>query len=161
MSYTSLPPVHVPVYQDLNGIAQIVLFEKTKDDSFKRTRHEPLRMLRNNITGTGNTIADLIPAFLDRKAREWHTPTVLPIGGRPQSYYRFLRDELARNRLPVGVAHGSPGHIQRLAIHSLELKPNLSAGVLGLIKDKYAEAIGLLDENPEQVVMEGYAVAIA
>ncbi len=161
MNHPALEPVLIPVYRDQNGIAQIRLYQLTAEGVFKPTAGEPLRSLRDNIVGASLPVGELLSTRFDRSQRGWSTPTLLPVSGRPQSVYRYLRNELAHNRLPVGMTASEHGRLQRMSIHCLQLKPNISAGVRGLLMRKYSEAIRLFHEAPEQVVMEGYSAAYA
>lgn len=140
-------PVFIPVYADLNSIHQVQLYRHSDDGTFRRTGVEPLRMLRDNITGISHSKGELISAHFDREKREWSSPTIKLNSVHCQSYYRYLRNTLPRNQLLVAVAPSMYGQLYKFALHELTFKTGISRAVLRLIRNRYEEAMDLWVED--------------
>lgn len=138
--------IQAPVYSDQNGTHFVNIYEETEDGTFRRTQNEPLRQLRNNIKGISRSQGELISQPYDRQERKWGTATVSFHYGRPQSFYHFLRDMLAKNRFYVFSKPQLSGHLIKFDAHELLLKPGTSQRHLTLLKEKYVEAINLWSE---------------
>ena len=141
-------PVLIPVYADLNSLHQVQLYRHTDDGTFRRTGEEPLRILRDNITGISQRKGELISNHFDREEREWSSPTIKLNPVKCQSYYRYLRDTLPRNKLPVAVAPSMYGQLHKFALHELTFKTGISRTVLRLIRNRYEEAMDLWADDP-------------
>jgi hypothetical protein len=82
--------INAPVYSDENGLPTVSIFKESEDGTFRKTQDEPLRLLRDDITGISVQQGELVSARFDRQERQWRTPTVIFHYGRPQSFYRFF-----------------------------------------------------------------------
>jgi len=140
--------IKVPVYSDENSLHHIALYSEEVDGTFKRTQSEPLRLLRDNIDGVSNTQGDLVAAQFDKIERKWQLPTISFHYGKPQSFYQFLREKVAKNKFYVFTASNMSGRITRLNLHELKLKTSTSQRILSILKEKYLEA--LLLWTPEE-----------
>jgi len=136
-----------PVYYEQNSTHFVNIYEETTDGTFRRTQNEPLRQLRNNIKGISRTQGELISSTYDRQARSWGSSTVTFHYGRPQSFYYFIREMLARNKFYVFSKPQLSGHLIKFDVHELILKPGTSQKHLSLMKEKYVEATNLWDEQ--------------
>ena len=139
--------IQAPVYHNENDTHYINIYEETEDGTFRRTQNEPLRQLRNNIKGISLSQGELVSPVYDRQERKWSTATVSFHYGRPQSFYYFLRDMLARNKFYVFSKPQLSGHLIKFEAHELILKPGTSQRHLSLLKEKYVESIDLWDEQ--------------
>ena len=142
--------IRVPVYSDENQLHHVSIFEEDTDGTFKRTQSEPLRMLRDNIEGISNVQGDLISHHFDKNDRKWMTPTVSFHYGKPQSFYRFIREKIAVNKFYVFTKPNLSGRIIKFELHELRLKPSTSQRILKLLKEKYLEAVDLWTEEQLQ-----------
>ncbi|NIP73144.1 MAG: hypothetical protein GWO16_09015 [Gammaproteobacteria bacterium] len=157
-------PVRVPVYSERNGMPSLHIFRETEDGTFARTAEQPFRGLKDQIEGIGEPVGELISRQSDRESREWGTPTVVPECHAAKSYYRFLREQLERRRFFVLLEPERTGHITRLRLHELKLKPNASQRARTLLAAKYREAVDLWTEhererNAEQAAQPERAVS--
>ena len=143
-------PIFIPVYADLNSIHQVQLYRHTDDGTFRRTGVEPLRMLRDNITGISQRKGELISTHFDREEHEWSSPTIKLNAVHCQSYYRYLRDALPRNQLLVAVAPSMYGQLYKFSLHELTFKSGISPAVLRLIRNRYEEAMDLWADVPAE-----------
>ncbi|NOZ52260.1 MAG: hypothetical protein GXP08_03810 [Gammaproteobacteria bacterium] len=134
-------PIKVPVYSDENSLHHILLYSEEADGTFKRTQSEPLRLLRDNIDGVTSKQGDLVAAQFDKIKRNWQLPTISFHYGKPQSFYHFLREKVARNKFYVFTAPNLSGRITRLNLHELKLKVSVSQRILSILKEKYLEAL--------------------
>ena len=139
--------IRVPVYSDENGIPQISIYVEDEDGAFRRTQSEPLRLLRDDIQGISISQGDMVSSSYDRYERHWRTPTITFHYGRPQSYYQFLRDKVARNRFYVFAKPQLSGHISKFSLHELQLKNSASQRKVAILKEKYVEALQLWAEE--------------
>ena len=152
--------ISVPVYSDENGIPQVSIYVEDEDGTFRRTQSEPLRLLRDDIQGISIAQGDLVSGPYDRQERDWKSPTVSFHYGRPQSFYRFLREKVARNRFFVFSKPQFAGHISKLTLHELQLKNSTSQRKISILKEKYVEALQLWPEDQlEQYAAEQQADA--
>jgi len=135
--------IKVPVYSDENSLHHIALYSEEADGTFKRTQSEPLRLLRDNIDGVTNTQGDLVAAQFDKIERKWDLPTISFHYGKPQSFYQFLREKVAKNKFYVFTAPNMSGRIARLNLHELKLKTSTSQRILSILKEKYLESLTL------------------
>lgn len=140
-------PFLIPVYTDLNSIHQVQLFRQSDDGTFRRTGVEPLRMLRENITGISYNKGELISSHFDRDEHKWSSPTVRVNAVQCQSYYRYLHRTLPRNQLMVAVPSSMYGRLFRFAVHELTFKPGISKAILRLIRERYTDALDLWSED--------------
>ena len=139
--------IQAPIYSDQNSTHFVNIYEETEDGTFRRTQNEPLRQLRDNIKGISRTQGELISQPYDRQERRWNTATVSFHYGRPQSFYYFLRDMVAKNRFYVFSKPQLSGHLIKFDAHELLLKPGTSQRHLTLLKEKYVEALDLWSEQ--------------
>jgi len=139
--------IHAPVYHEQNSTHFVNIYEETEDGTFRRTQNEPLRQLRNNIKGISRSQGELVSSFYDRQERRWSSATVSFHYGRPQSFYYFIRDMLAKNKFYVFSKPQLSGHLIKFDLHELILKPGTSQRHLSLLKEKYVEAVNLWDEQ--------------
>lgn len=133
----------IPVYFDLNGMHQIAIFEEMEDGTFRRTREDPMRLLRENIIGIGPALGKLVSRPYDREERIWHSPTIV-VKHRPYSFYHFLREQLKLRKIVVLARGSSTSRISRLQVHELILKSTVSVQVRALLSKKLIEAIELV-----------------
>ena len=139
--------ISVPVYSDENSTPHISIYVEDEDGTFRRTQSEPLRLLRDDIQGISISQGDLVSGAYDRQERNWQTPTVTFHYGRPQSFYQFLRDKVAHNRFFVFTKPQLAGHISKFSLHELKLKNSTSQRKVAILKEKYIEALQLLQEE--------------
>lgn len=139
--------INVPVYTDENGYKLICIYVEEDEGTFKRTQNEPLRMLRNDIKGISIVQGELVSSKYDRYSREWRTPTVTYHYGKPQSFYYFIREKLARNKFFVFSKPTLSGHISKFTLHELQLKNSISQRKISILKEKYCEALALWSEE--------------
>jgi hypothetical protein len=141
--------IRIPVYFDLNGIHQIAIFEETEDGTFRRTTEQPMRLLRDNITGIGAQVGELVTPRSDREQRVWATPTVL-YRHRAYSFYQFMREQVNHRKIYVFARPSMSGRMTRLGLHELQLKPSASAQVVALLCRKIVESVDLDLEHETQ-----------
>lgn len=139
--------IQAPIYSDQSGTHFVNMYEESEDGSFRRTQSEPLRQLRDNIKGISRSQGELISNFYDRQERQWRTATVTFHYGRPQSFFYFLRDMVAKNRFYVFSKPQLSGHLSKFDLHELILKNGTSQRHLSLLKEKYIGATGLWNEE--------------
>ena len=139
--------IQAPIYYEQNNTHFVNIYEETEDGTFRRTQSEPLRQLRNNIKGISRTQGELVSAMYDRQERRWSSATVSFHYGRPQSFYYFIRDMVAKNKFYVFSKPQLSGHLIKFDVHELVLKPGTSQRHFSLLKEKYVEAINLWDEQ--------------
>ena len=139
--------IQAPVYSGENGLHHIGIYAEEEDGTIKRTMSEPLRLLRDNIKGISVAQGELVSSHFDRQEREWRSPTVLYHYGRPQSFYHFMRERVARNQFIVFAKPSMSGRVSRFQLHELQLKPSTSQRKIALLKEKYVEAIELWSEE--------------
>jgi hypothetical protein len=139
--------INVPVFSDENGTPHISIYVEDEDGTFRRTQSEPLRLLRDDIKGVSISQGDVVTSAHDRYEREWNTPTVTFHYGRPQSFYQFLRGKVRQNRFFVFNKPQLSGRMSRLSLHELQLKNSTSQRKVGLLKEKYVEALELWSEE--------------
>lgn len=154
--------IHAPVYNDENGLHHISIYAEHEDGTFVRTMDEPLRLLRDNIKGVSIPQGELVSHQFDRVQRKWESPTITYHYGRPQSFYRFLRKNVARNKFFVFSKPSLSGRLSKFQLHELQLKPTISQRKVSLLKEKYMEAINLWSkeeytENTKQLKLTAEA----
>lgn len=142
--------ISAPVYSNESGSHFICIYSEDEDGTFRRTQNEPLRMLRNDIQGISSSQGELVSKHYDRYTREWNTPTVTYHYGRPQSFYQFLREKLARNKFFVFSKPVLSGHISKFTVHELQLKSGVSQRKVSILKEKYCESVQLWLEEEYQ-----------
>lgn len=146
--------ISVPVYSDENGTPYISIYVEDEDGTFRRTQNELLRLLRDDIKGISTSQGELVSGSYDRYDRDWSVPTVTFHYGRPQSFYQFLREKVARNRFFVFTKPQLSGHITKFSLHELQLKRSSSQRKLSILKEKYVEALELWLEDEYQKHIE-------
>jgi len=134
--------IKLPVYFDLNGIHQIAIYNETDEGTFRRTMDQPMRLLRDNITGIGPKVGELVTTVYDREPRLWATPTV-SFNHRSYSYYQFLRQQSKQRKVFVFSKPSLNGRLYRFDVHELQLKSNASMQVQSLLMKKMIDAIDL------------------
>ncbi len=139
--------IQVPVYSDENGLHHIAMYAEEEDGTFKRTMNEPLRLLRDNISGISIPQGELVSGHFDRQDREWNSPTVTYHYGRPQSFYQFMREKLTKNHFVVFAKPSMSGRVSRFQLHELLLKPSTSQRKIAMLREKLIEAIELWSEE--------------
>lgn len=154
--------IHAPVYNDENGLHHISIYAEDEDGTFVRTMDEPLRLLRDNIKGVSITQGELVSHQFDRVQRKWGSPTITYHYGKPQSFYSFLRENVARNKFFVFSKPSLSGRLSKFQLHELQLKPTISQRKVSLLKEKYMEAINLWSkeeykENTKQLKLTAEA----
>lgn len=139
----------MPVYSELGAVPYIIIYELTENQAFRKTADMPLRAFQDNIAGLSIKVGELLSQRIDRRERNWETPTVVHYMGRPKSFYRFMRDNIERRRKPiVVVAPDMTGRIFKLDIHELHFTPSTSWRMVELFKERYLEALNIW--APEQ-----------
>ncbi|WP_455203774.1 hypothetical protein [Kaarinaea lacus] len=155
--------VNAPVFSDENGVVNISMYAEDEDGSFRRTHGEPLRLLRDDIKGISVAQGELISGPYDRQERVWDTATITFHYGRPQSYFHFLRENVARNRFFVFTKPVLAGHLTKFSMHELQLKPSTSQRKIAILKEKYTEALSLWSQeeysNHQQEAVNQAAIA--
>lgn len=139
--------ISAPVYSMQNDTHFVNIYSEQEDGTFKRTQDEPLRLLRDDIAGISMTQGEMISSHYDRADRSWNTATVSYHYGHPQSFYQFLRDNVARKRFFVFSLPVMSGHLYKFTVHELKLKNSMSQRKISLLKEKYVEAIGLWSKD--------------
>ena len=139
--------INTPVYSDENGMPYVCIYTEDEDGTFRRTQTEPLRLLRDDIKGISISQGEMVSSPYDRQDRDWATPTVSFHYGRPQSFYQFLREKVARNQFFVFAKPVYSGHITKFSLHELQLKPSASQRKIAILKEKYIEALELWSEE--------------
>jgi len=147
----------IPVYIDLGGVHQIVIFEEMDDGTFRRTSEQPMRLLKENILGIGPVQGELVSSQFDREDRCWHSPTIV-FKRRPLSYYRFFREQIKQRKIYVFTKASLSGRLSRFDLHELQLKPTASRQVQSLLTRKLVEAV-ILDLHHEESVVEQENIA--
>ncbi len=139
--------VKIPVYSLQGGVHRIEIYQELSDGTFRRTGEEPLRAVRDMISGLSASIGELVSIQFDRSARVWRAPTILARGERPQSVYEFLRGRLRRRRLFVFSKPSLSGRLVRFDVQELQLKSTIATQILTTISRRYCEAIDLWLEH--------------
>ena len=134
---------NIPVYSAQNGVHFVNIYTEDEDGTFRRTQDEPLRLLRDDITGISSPQGELVSHKFDRQERHWDAPTVSFHYGRPQSLYHFLRERIAKNKFYVFSKPTLSGRLSKFNLHELKLKPAISTRKLAILKEKYTESIDL------------------
>ncbi|MDH5325251.1 MAG: hypothetical protein OEZ68_15920 [Gammaproteobacteria bacterium] len=142
--------INTPVYTFENGTHFVIVYSEAEDGTFRRTQSEPLRLLKNDIKGVSIAQGDLVSSHYDRYDRVWKTPTVTYHYGKPQSFYQFLREKIARNQFFVFTKPTMSGHITKFQVHELQLKNGTSQRKISILKEKYCEALTLWTEEELQ-----------
>jgi len=135
--------VNVPVYSTQNNTHFVNIYAESDDGTFRRTQNEPLRLLRDDIAGISMPQGELVSQQYDRHNRQWASATVTYHYGRPQSFYQFLREKVAQNKFFVFSKPALSGHLIRFDVHELKFKSSMSQRKLGILKEKYLEALDL------------------
>lgn len=131
--------IKIPVYSDLGGIHQIVMYEETDNGIFRRTSDQPMRLLRQHIEGIGAKVGELMANRFDRSQRFWLTPTVL-YNQQPHSYFQFCREQLSQQKIYVFSRGLLSDRLTHFDVHELILKPSASRQIIALLTHKIAEA---------------------
>ena len=145
----------LPVYSDENNLHHVSIFIEEPDGTFKRTQAEPLRQVRDHITGISIPQGDVISPKFDKNERRWESPTVSFHYGRPQSIYQFLREKVALNKFYVFTKPNLSGRIIQFTLHELKLKPSISQRILSILKEKYIESIDLWSSEQHMYYVNG------
>lgn len=135
--------INAPVYSLQNNTHFVNIYTENEDGTFKRTQSEPLRLLRDDFDGISMSQGELTSSHFDRQERSWSTATVSYHYGRPQSFYQFLRDMVARNKFFVFSKPVLSGHLIKFDVHELKLKNSMSQRKISILKEKYIEALEL------------------
>lgn len=135
--------INAPVYTLQNNTHFVNIYIESEDGTFKRTQSEPLRLLRDDFAGISMSQGELVSHHFDRQERSWSTATVTYHYGRPQSFYQFLRDMVARNKFFVFSKPVLAGHLIKFDVHELKLKNSISQRKISILKEKYIEALDL------------------
>ena len=135
--------ISAPVYTMQNNTHFVNIYSETEEGVFKRTQDEPLRLLRDDFIGISLPQGELVTNQFDRHKRDWSTATISYHYGRPQSFYTFLREMLARNKIFVFTMPAMSGRLCKFEIHELLLSRSISQRKISMLKEKYAESIGL------------------
>jgi len=139
----------IPVYIDLGGTPQIVIYEETEDGHFRKTTQQPLRELKSNIEGIGPSEGELLSKRYDRSEREWDSPTVKYNLGRPKSFYRFIRDQAKQRKMIVVSTPTMSPVVTKFQVHTLQIKRHASTSVIAIMLRRYLAALDIWD-GPKQ-----------
>ena len=134
---------NVPVYSTQNNTHFVNIYTESDDGTFRRTQNEPLRLLRDDISGISMPQGELVSQHYDRHDRSWMSATVTYHYGRPQSFYQFLREKVAQNKFFVFSKPTLSGHLFKFDVHELKFKPSMSQRKMAILKEKYLEALSL------------------
>lgn len=137
-----MPGHRIPVYTDDGGVPRVLLYEEEGEGGFfRRTTLEPLRMFKEHIAGISAPVGTLMSSTMDRSEREWDSPTAQYQVGRPQSFYRLLRETSRQRKIIVLTCNGQAARATRFQMHELRLKNTASSSVIGMMLRKYREAL--------------------
>ena len=135
--------INAPVYTLQNNTHFVNMYMENEDGTFNRTQNEPLRLLRDDFAGISMSQGELVSHHFDRGERDWSTATISYHYGRPQSFYQFLREMVARNKFFVFSKPVLSGHLIKFDLHELRLKNSMSQRKMSILKEKYIEALDL------------------
>jgi len=142
--------VTIPVYSEQGGVPHIEIFSETDEGSFRRTSAQPFTLLNDNIVGITHSHGKIVTSRYARGEEKWSSPTVKLHSGRPQSLYRFLREQFKQRRLYLFSAPSLNGRLMELDVVELKLKNHVSSRVRSMFIDHYVQAVSLLPEPPQQ-----------
>lgn len=149
--------INAPVYTMQNNTHFVNIYTENEDGTFKRTQSEPLRLLRDDFAGISMSQGELVSHHFDRQERSWSTATISYHYGRPQSFYQFLREMVARNKFFVFSKPVLSGHLIKFDVHELRLKNSMSQRKMSILKEKYLEALDLWTKEEYEARQQSHA----
>ena len=133
---------NIPVLEDMNGYFRISIYTSNSNGTFKRSAKRPFRAYAGLIAGISSPVGTIEISPRTRQSITWRTPTVMHYEARrPQSVYRFFRDNLKARKFYIATAKDGLMSTRVLFIHKIEFRGGSAGGLRKLFADKFIDSM--------------------